>query len=33
MIGFFIGLPIGALVGWFVAVIMIVGKGDLKCKK
>lgn len=29
MIGFCIGLPIGALVGWFIAAIMIVGKGGL----
>ena len=33
MLNFFIGLSIGGIFGWMIAAIMIVGKGDLKCKK
>lgn len=30
MLGFFIGLAVGGIVGWFMAAIMIVGKGVIK---
>ena len=29
MLNFFIGLTIGGVVGWFIAVVMIIGKGKI----